>query len=109
MRPSSVLLRGPAAVRRRLQVSLLTVVPIAVLSAFTGAVFVNGSAYGDERRLPLRPPAALLLGPLELAWAVCVIGTVAGPLLLAAGSWIVGALALVVGWPAAWFAARWQT
>jgi hypothetical protein len=79
---------------------------IAVLSAFTGAVFVNGSAYGDERRLPLRPPLSLLIGPIELAWVVCVAGAVAGPMLLAAGSTIVGGLALVVGWPAAWFAAR---
>lgn len=79
---------------------------IAVLAASTGAVFVNGSAYGDERRLPLRPPVALLIGPIELAWVVCVAGAVAGPLLLAAGSWIVGAAVLVVGWPAAWFAAR---
>ena len=87
-----------------LTVTLL--VTIASLSAFTGAVFVNGSAYGDERRLPLRPPAALLLGPLELAWAVCVVGAVAGPLLLAASSWILGGVALLIGWPAAWFAAR---
>lgn len=79
---------------------------IAALSAFTGAVFVNGSAYGDERRLPLRPPAALLLGPLELAWAVCVAGAAAGPMLLAARSWVLGAILLAIGWPAAWFAAR---
>ena len=79
---------------------------IAALSAFTGAVFVNGSAYGDERRLPLRPPLALLLGPVELAWLVCVVGAAAGPLLLAAGSWVVGGVALAIGWPAAWFAAR---
>ena len=79
---------------------------IASLSAFTGAVFVNGSAYGDERRLPLKPPAALLLGPLELAWAVCVAGAVTGPILLAARSWVFGAIALAIGWPAAWFAAR---
>lgn len=79
---------------------------IASLAAFTGAVFVNGSAYGDERRLPLRPPLALLLGPVELAWVVCVVGAVAGPLLLAARSWMLGAILLVIGWPAAWFSAR---
>ena len=79
---------------------------IAALAAFTGAVFVNGSAYGDERRLPLRPPLALLLGPVELAWVVCVAGVAAGPLLLAARSWVAGAVLLVVGWAAAWFAAR---
>jgi len=72
----------------------------------TGDVYVNGSSYGDERRLPLRAPAALLLGPIELAWAVAVIGAVAGPLLLAAHVWLAGAVALLVGWPVAAWTAR---
>jgi hypothetical protein len=79
---------------------------VLVLAPTTGAVFVDGSSYGDERRLPLRPPAALLLGPVELAWAVAVAGVAAGPLLLAAEQWAAGGAALAVGLPAAWFAAR---
>lgn len=71
-----------------------------------GDLFVNGSAYGDERRMPLRAPAGLLVGPIELAWLVCVAGAIAGPLLLAAQSWVLGGLLLVVGWPAAFVAAR---
>jgi len=39
-----------------------------------GDAFVNGSSYGDERRLPLRAPGVLLLGPIELTWAVVVAG-----------------------------------
>jgi hypothetical protein len=72
----------------------------------TGDAFVNGSAYGLERRLPLRAPAAVLLGPIELAWAATVAGLTAGPLLLADRAWVAGAFALVLGWPLAWWAAR---
>ena len=81
-------------------------VTIVVLSSFTGDVYVNGSSYGDERRLPLRPPAGLLIGPIELAWIVCVVGFAAGPLLLAAQAWVLGGVLLAVGWPASWFSAR---
>jgi hypothetical protein len=77
-----------------------------VLSALVGDVFVNGSSYGDERRFPMRPPAALLAGPVPLAWAVTVAGVVTGPLLLAAGNTVAGIAALVVGLPAAAAAAR---
>ena len=66
-----------------------------------GTTCVNGPAYPNERRYLLRPPGPLLKGPLPLAWAVTVAGVAAGPLLLAARQWVVGALALVVGWPLA--------
>ncbi len=81
-------------------------VTVVVLAAGTGAVFVNGSAYGLEHRLPLRAPGPLLLGPIELAWIAGVAGATAGPLLLADQAWIAGGLALVVGWPLAWWASR---
>jgi hypothetical protein len=74
---------------------------VIALSAFVGDRFVNGSSYGDERRMPLRAPGALLLGPIQLTWFAVVAGVSAGPLLLAAHSWIPGAVALVVGWAAA--------
>lgn len=67
------------------------------LSPTTGDVFVNGSAYGAERRFALRPPAVLSLGPVQLIWALVVAGTVAGPLLLAAEQWIAGLAVTVVG------------
>jgi hypothetical protein len=59
--------------------------------------FVNGSSYGPERRMALKVPALLLLGPVELAWAAIVASIAAGPLLLAAHQWLEGALALAVG------------
>ncbi len=81
-------------------------VTAVAFSPATGQAFVNGSAYGLEFRLPLRPPATILLGPVEGAWIVTVAGLVAGPLLLADRQWIIGALALVIGWPAAWWTSR---
>ena len=83
----------------------LATIALALLPE-TGAWLVNGAAYGDERRHLLRPPAALLAGPIPLAWAVLVAAVVAGPLLLAAGRWVAGGLALAVGAPVAVVLAR---
>lgn len=58
----------------------------------TGDEMVNGSAYGPERRLALRPPASLLLGPIVLAWVLMVSASIAGPLLLAHQQWWLGIL-----------------
>lgn len=82
---------------------------LTLLTAFNHVVadcYVNGSSYGDEQRFLLRTPAALLLGPLELTIAVIIAGAVAGPMLVAAGAWIAGTVALVVGWPLAAVAIR---
>jgi hypothetical protein len=62
----------------------------------TAVLFVNGPAYPNERRFPLAVPAALLLGPLELAWTLVVGLPVAGLLLLAARQWVLGAVAVVL-------------
>jgi len=94
---------GLAAIAALAVTSIITVV---VLGAPTGEVFVNGSAYGDERRLPLKPPASLMIGPIQVAWAVCVGGVAAGPLLFAARAFIPAAVVTIVGWAAAWFSAR---
>ncbi len=82
------------------------VVTMVALLPEMGAWFTNGSAYGDERRVPLRPPGPMLVGPIPIAWALVVAGTVAGPLLLAAEQWILGGIALVVGAPMAVFLIR---
>jgi hypothetical protein len=60
-------------------------------------LFVDGSSYGPERRMALRTPASLFLGPVELAWVVVVAGLAAGPLLLAARAWVLGVVALAAG------------
>ncbi len=82
---------------------------VAAAWAFTpgvGAEWVNGPSYPNERRYLLRVPGPLLLGPLALAWALVIAGAAAGPLLLAAGRWVAGGLALAVGAPLAWVLAR---
>lgn len=77
-----------------------------VLLAPVGEDFVNGSSYGDEHRMALRPPAAMLAGPIPLAWASCVSGLSAGPLLLLVHVWIVGVIVTAIGVPVAVIAAR---
>ncbi len=74
--------------------------------ASTTTVYVDGSSYGPEHRLPLRTPLPLLLGPGLLAWLTVVVGATAGPLLLASGRWVVGVIVTVVGGAAAFFGAR---
>lgn len=67
----------------------------AVFSAEFGRQFVQASAYGDEERFPLRAPAAVGAAAIVawILWAVCLVS---GPLLLAAESWILGALLTLV-------------
>lgn len=77
---------------------------VAALSASVGDAFADGSSYGDETRFLLRTPSALLLGPIQLVWLAIAGGAVAGPLLLLAEQWILGGIALVVGWALAFFA-----
>ena len=69
----------------------------AVTTAEVATVFANGSAYPNERRFPLRAPAALLVLLAPLAWAVAVAGIATGPLLLAARQWAAGAVASIAG------------
>jgi hypothetical protein len=70
---------------------------LAAFAAGTGDTFANGSSYGDERRMLLRAPTPLLLGPIPLTWLATVSGPVAAPLLLAAELWVAGAVVVVVG------------
>jgi hypothetical protein len=67
---------------------------------------VNGIAYGDEQRFPLRTPVPLFFGPLPLVRAVAVGGLVVGPLLLADGDAAASGVALALGLPASYFAFR---
>ncbi len=70
-----------------------------------GQHFVQGSAYGDEQRFPLRPPGPVVVALPVLA-ALVVVGALAGPLLLAARAWVAGAVTLAVGFPLAVVVAR---
>lgn len=70
-----------------------------------GELFVQASAYGDERRFLLRPPVAYLL-PAIVSWCVWCAAVLAAPLLLAARAWLVGALAAVAAAALTWFLGR---
>lgn len=82
---SSVLaLAGPAAAAA-----------VLVASAETGAVYVQASAYGDERRFVLRPPLGYLIATV-VSWSIWVAAVLAAPLALAARSWILGGVAAAI-------------
>lgn len=73
-----------------------TIAAVAALAPWVAEGFVDGSAYGPERRSPLRTPG-LVLGVAALTWMLVVLGASVGPLLLAARQWLAGGVALVVG------------
>jgi hypothetical protein len=92
---------GDDAVAGAVGVAWAAVAVVAAFSPLTGDVFIDASAYGHERRFALRVPAALVLGPIPLAWLGAVAGPIAGALLLAARQWVAGGLVLAVGAPVA--------
>lgn len=91
-----------------------SVLAIGFGAAFTIIVFlptfgdhmINGSAYGSERRMALRPPAFALIGPIQVAWLMAFAGLVAAPLLILAERYALAGLGAAVGAAAAWFAGR---
>jgi hypothetical protein len=87
-------------------VLLSAVAVVIVLSPAVTDAFVNGSAYGPERRFALRTPTAIVVGPALLVWVLIVVGVATGPLLLATEQWVAGGIALAIGWPVAAVAAR---
>ena len=88
-------LGGASALDVMLLVAPAVLTLAAVASAEFGRRFVQASAYGDEERFPLRFPAAAGAAAL-VSWCVVAPAVVAGPMLLAAGSWVVGAFVTVV-------------
>ena len=73
------------------------IVALAVVaSAETGEWAVDGPAYPNEARFPLRPSAALL-PVIPVVGALVLTGLVVGPLLLAAQAWVPGVIAAAVG------------
>ncbi|MCB1016191.1 MAG: hypothetical protein KDB10_13915 [Acidimicrobiales bacterium] len=97
---------GAAGPADALALLATTAAAVVAMAPGLGDQFVDGSSYGPERRFALRVPAPVVLGPLELTWALAVAGPLAGPLLLASGQWAAGAAVLVVGAPATWWAGR---
>lgn len=68
-----------------------TVLAVLVMgSGEFGQVMVQASAYGDEQRFLLKPPAAFYV-PTVVSWTVLCTCVLVGPLALAARGWVVGA------------------
>ena len=68
------------------------VAAVLVGAADTGQVYVQSSAYGDERRFGLRPPLGYL-APTVVSWAFWAAALFAAPLAWAARSWITAVIA----------------
>ena len=62
-------------------------------SAELGGVYVQASAYGDEKRFALRPPV-VLVAPVVIATLVVDVSIISAPLLLAENNWLAAASAL---------------
>ncbi|MCX6535697.1 MAG: hypothetical protein NT119_03975 [Actinobacteria bacterium] len=73
-------------------------VSVAVLllsfSADIGSIYVQASAYGDEKRFALRPPV-VLIAPILLSALIADLSIISLPLLVAAKSWPVAIVSLV--------------
>ncbi len=71
-----------------------------------GDRMINGSAYGSERRMALRPPAYVLVGPVQLSWAFVAAGFLGTVALVLAERWVLAAIVAVVGGGLGWAGSR---
>ncbi|MEM7273228.1 MAG: hypothetical protein AAF547_09135 [Actinomycetota bacterium] len=91
-----------------------TLLGLGWAALFTAVVFlptvgdgmINGSAYGSERRMALRPPAFVLLGPAQLAWLLAFAGLVTWAVLVLAERYVLAGLAAAGGVVAVWASTR---
>lgn len=71
-----------------------------------GDRMINGSAYGSERRMALRPPGFVMVGPVQVAWLAVFAGLVVPAALVLAERWLAAAVAAAVGAVAVWAGGR---
>jgi hypothetical protein len=86
---------GASPIRGAAFVACALVCGFLVGGADFGQRCVQASAYGDEQRFLLRPPAAFL-PPIAVAGLAWVAAVLAAPLLLATGRWIIGIVVSIV-------------
>jgi hypothetical protein len=55
---------------------------------------VNGSAYGSERRMGLRPPGYAVFGPIQLAWLLLFFGVALPMMAFGDGRWLLAGLVI---------------
>lgn len=77
--------------------ALGTIATVIDMSAPVGDWFVDGASYGDERRFALRPPAALLFGPLPVVWFLTVAPLLTAIMLIADGRYLFGVPLVLLG------------
>ncbi|MEO7398410.1 MAG: hypothetical protein ABIW84_07590 [Ilumatobacteraceae bacterium] len=80
---------------------------LAVLIWFsgeTGALFAQGSAYGDEQRFPLKAPVPYVV-PMVVSWLVVAGSAVTGVVLVANDVRLVGSALGALGVAGSWFIA----
>ncbi len=70
--------------------ALALLVTIVAFAGEIGEVFVQGSAYGHEKRYPLKVPASFVV-PMVIAWGVWCATVISAVLLLGGRQWIAGA------------------
>jgi hypothetical protein len=76
-----------------------------VFAGETGEALVQGSAYGQEQRFLLRPPAPLL-APMVISWVVWAAAILGGLLLLRDHQWVAGVAVAAVAALLTWLLAR---
>ena len=75
------------------------------MTAEVGNFYVDGASYGDERRFTLKAPAFVLV-TAPVVWVLMTVPLVVGALLLAARTWVLGGVLVLVGAGAAFLGAR---
>lgn len=83
-------LGGASAATGAAAVAVALLVTLVGMSAEVGEAMVQGAAYGEEQRFPLRVPAAML-APVALSWVLWAAAVLSAVELLAHEVWLVGA------------------
>jgi hypothetical protein len=83
-----------------------TICAVIASTSLVGDRFIDGSSYGNERRIALRTPTLYAVIFVPLAFSVLIASIVIGPLLLAAQQWVLGVIAVVAGAAAGWISGR---
>ncbi len=111
---SLTLFFGAAALPGALALTAAVVVTLLTFTAETGEAIVRVAAYGDERRFPLRVPAAMQI-PIAVSWLLWIATLVTGLLLLEAHKLVGGSIVLLLAAAFTWaeyrrlrpFSSRW--
>ncbi len=82
------------------------IVTVTALLPVVGDQMINGSAYGSERRMGLRPPGFAIVGPIQLAWFLLFFGVTVPVIAISDGRWVVAAISILPGLGACWLGWR---